>query len=358
MEFLKSKSSLVFQPKMRCNPKFVGCYNDNIIKEELFYFGDPVTAKRIDFFTLTGVKKLSIPLDSSSMKIGGIKHFQIISIDTVLVFSEHSGKIAIINSKGNVWKYWDLAKDVKPYNNFNLTYTTPYTTSFVSRDSVYLHVGYISSGKGIPSPQAIDYFKESLLVPYMIRVFNVYGDTLRYEYGIDSFYLRFMTFDKAMTELTKHSLVNNRIIINSQFSDSLYLYNMGMDLESAFKVSSKFSDVRIEPVELTSNEEFFRYGKEVVPYGGSIERVVFIPSYNVYMIEVMLSRKQKAKSPYEFSFLLYKSNGQKIGEQRFSSKIYKGNYYYYSNGKIYISNDADDVIKSGTYNFDVYEISI
>lgn len=355
--FLRYSESITFDSGLRSNPKFAGFFKDKNSNEEFFFVADPVTKKRIDLFDQNGQRKQSIPLDNASEKLNEIKHFQIISKDTILTFSEHTGRIAIINSNGNIWKYWELDSIIQSYNNYYISYPPPYTTTFTTNDTVYLQVEYVSKSKNTEAPNVVDYFKEALYVPYMIGIYNLYDDSLKYEFGIDSFYTRFMNENKAMTEFKKISIINNRIVITSVHSDSVYIFNKSMEFEFAFKVSSNYTDVGVEPVQLISTETYYDYLINKVSFGGSIHRVNYVPEIDCYLIEIKLQRQDKNDSPPEVSCALYKSDGTKICEQKLP-KGYSIGYSYYKNGKLYLINDSEDSRKMGKYKFDIYEIRI
>ena len=349
---------LEFHPGFLSNHKYIGIINEN---ERMFYFGDPVTNKKIKFFRMNGELAYTVPLQSALSKVNSIKHFQVVSLDTILVFGDYNGKIAVIDRKGEIWRYRDLTKEVKPYNNVKVYYSTSYSGRFYQNGTLFMHFDYAAEHPEDENLQPKEYFAYALDYPYFLKIDNVL-DTglLDYSFSLNRFYRRFMSDSCAMTEPFRYSLLGNQMLISSIFSDSLYFISENFDrVESAIQIKSNRTSIGVRPVRLFE-EDYMEYLNEEVSRKGYIAKVLYDKNKDFYLVVVCGKYSKSAPEDYEVTYCFYSRNGDKIEEVTFPIKKFTPKLIFEHDSKYHILVKTQGERKFNpeidNYKFNVYEI--
>jgi hypothetical protein len=352
---------ITFHTGFLANHRFIGIYDDQSSRSQLFYFGDPTTHKIIKFFSMSGIYEFTIPLKAAIDSLGDISHFQVVSPDTVVVFGQHNNQIVMVNKKGDVWKSLDLNKIVEPYNNFKLSYVTTYSGSCIDHNEMYLHLEYLSKTDTTATLTPKYYFAEALYVPYFLKLSDPYDQKkISIQFGLDNFYKRFMTDSVAMSELVRYSVLNNKIAVFSIFSDSLYLITKdSLHISNIIKIESDYTKIGAQPIDLYSDEDYADYLQNIVRFKGYIAKVIYDRDHSLFLIAISCENKKRVPLARDFSYCFYNDDGSKIDEIFFSKEDFDPGLLYSCRGKYYValkSNPNMGNTEQKSNKFGIYEI--
>lgn len=326
------------------NHRFVDIFCDIRDGKDYIYFGEPTTKKLITVFDMFGKRKVIIPLDNVIKKINTIENIKIISWDTILIFGAHNNKIANIDSLGNIRSIIMLDKRVKYGTGEILEHITSQYSEFYSNGTLYFKNMFVSASKESEVPQVNSYFGFALNIPYFLKVQNLISiDDIKYTFGLDSFYRRFMSDSIAMSEPAYFSLCNEKIVVFSIFTDTLYIVDTAfLKIMNKIKIVSSYSKLFSKPFNVNKLSGYQEYLNYILKNNGSINRVYCNPINNNYIIIALHENKQDPKlerTIWTYSVIIYTDEGKKIGEQLLedaylipaATLLYKGNLYISTN---------------------------
>ena len=353
---LEKSAEYLFDVGFLSNHKFMGVISSELAptgdtNRVLFYFGDPITQKKIKFFNADNNLVYTTPLLLVHDTLDGIRHFEIFAKDSILVFGAHNDKLAIVNFSGEILGVLHFESRIKPYLDWWLDYYPTYSGSCVDKNDLFLYVQFYSLSKKIPTNPPTTFFADALNAPFFLRIRN-FADSIKMEYtfGLFNFYRRFMNDSMAMTELVRYNVENNQLILFSLFSDTLYFINEdSLTIDHAFRIESSFTSVSSPPVRLTSTQAYQDYLKNVLRYKGYISKVMFDDKHSIYVILVAHTFNPEKNRTRDYSLCLYNSNGEKIQDLSWPEAEGEAGIIYQYGSNYYILNVENNDLKNQGY---------
>ena len=123
------------------NHMYSGILFDRELNQELLYFGDLVTTKKIVFFDLEGTKIHTVHLkDAVKNSLYGINNISVVSMDTILLLENYTNTLVLVNSKGEELKKIDLSlyHSDQYLVEFNSSIFGDFSYNF-ARDGIFLY---------------------------------------------------------------------------------------------------------------------------------------------------------------------------------------------------------------------------
>ena len=167
---------------------------------------------------------------------------QFLSPDTLLLLGVHTNLVALTDSSGRVLKVYDFMNLMKLYN-VELATRIEYCKGRVSMGTFY-HNRYDSLGQNLQTE--CDFMKRRRVTPRVIQI-----DTFPYSapkaIGLN-FYQRFSDESDHVVELCDMLCMDSVTILNSSFSDSLYVYDLDGRLTKVVGLKSDHIPLKVKPV--------------------------------------------------------------------------------------------------------------
>lgn len=362
---LQKSAEYSFDVGFLSNHKFMGVIGSELAptgdtNRILFYFGDPITQKKIKFFNAYNNLVFTTPLFLAHDTLDGIRHFEIFGKDSIIVFGAHNDKLAIINFAGEILGVLSFESRIKPYLDWWLDYYPTYSGSCIDKNNLFLYVEYYSPSKEIPPSPPTTFFANALNAPFFLKIRN-FADTnkMEFTFGLFNFYRRFMNDTMAMTELVRYNVERDELILFSIFSDSLYFINKdSLTIDRTFRVRSSYTSVSSPPVRLTSTQAYEDYLKQVLRFKGYISKVMFDDKYDMYMILVAHTFNPEKDTSRVYSLCLYSADGKKLQDLTWPQTDGEAGIIYQYGGSYYILNVENRDRKKEGYQvkYEQYEL--
>jgi hypothetical protein len=255
---LKEEKHILVDYKIHPFDNWSGVLNEG--NEELLYFVDTKTFKRITVVDKNGKLKYLVPLDSFVKNDEYIDGIQIHSLDSIFLYAAKNSHTYVLNRKGEVIGFKQLpsltehlignaAGDNQIFDNNHklLIHTMPSDNS--TPDTF----------KSLESKVRV-HGEMARRIPYLAAIDNPFINTPKINYYLKGFYSRFIPENKYFLEAGGDFIINNNLVqVASQYSDSLYCYdNKTFVLRKAFKIKSNYTQIGLEP---TTIEAFLSHSK-------------------------------------------------------------------------------------------------
>lgn len=316
--------------------------------EEFICFANFQTDKEIAIHGLTSNIEYHIPLDEVLLTGNKIQAFEIINLDTIIVLSQYSSKVFFINSEGTIWKYIDFEPYLKTMGDFEIWRGN---TPFMFNDSSALFpiLSKPMSSVGIDKYQSYEYYYgKAYAEPSLVFVPNIYSDSLSFTIGLKGLYDNFTDSNRLAIEGRNFTYINNQILFFSQYSDTLYQINpQTLALESKIKISSKFSELYITPIEIQEYLDDSSLLNKNFKSNGMISDVLYSPANKVYL--VIAKHKFDSSKNRPWSIIFYDENFSLVDEVLMDNSRFYNQVYMTSNG-ILISNYYEAIKSPNHFN--------
>lgn len=227
----EASSTVSFNTGFRVSPRFSGIYVDKVSGDELLFFAEPVTRKCIKRFTLNGEFKDSVLLGEAKKYLGKIDRIRVISVDTIILCSVETNRVAFVDRNGRCWKKLDLGPILfrEQCKHYSLS------AMDIERNSLYFHLSWqVDVCDLMDNKIPVDHFENSRYrdrqifnSPYLLRINNIFSDSLSYKFGLDSFYSNISSKPKAFVEDANFLVDEEFIIVYSKYSNSVFLVDSG-----------------------------------------------------------------------------------------------------------------------------------
>jgi len=324
----------------------IGNYFDENTKTELLYFHDYHCRKKILFFDLNGNFIDSVPLIEARNYLKDINNLDIISMDTIVVNSKHlnKNKIVVIDRKGKIWKTIDIDSIADKYNGRKYRMHTSFYKNYINnKKDIFLtptyypedDIGIIKSNEKFKKG-AFQYYKDCYEIsyesPYFLKISNFLSPKPKCEYGLKDFYKNLSNKPINLNELSKFLFINNKLLVCSQFSDTIYNIDIDkMIINNKYPINSKYSKLFRKPLPMTEESYKNIWEKSLLEsqLSGSISNLLFNNKTNKYNVIVYHEINQQALDTLEFterpfSILVYDTLFNKKEEFAFTDGLYWG----------------------------------
>jgi|GEM_PF-6985771 len=333
-----TSADVAFNTGFPTHIKCYGSYFDEKYREELVFFADPKSSRCLKTFNLKGELKDSISLSevlSHRFLIDGIN---ILSRDTIVINSYYPNSIYMLDHKGHVWKTLFL-DDLVQWNDStldNVEYwsSTQPNSTLGENGTIYLANSFdinlrLEQYDKVSAYKR--YFNLEHRLPYFLKLNNVFSDSISTQLVLDDYYRLFSDkYESYSFAIPFYYSTDSLVFLFAQFSDKiLYFPHNEPDKMRTFKITSSYSDIGFDPIEIseTTIESWADKMNSTTQSNGGISRFFYHPQTQVYSVITTLDKPQ-AKSMEEnyydrrFSLQILNKEFKKIAEQDYSYQGY------------------------------------
>ena len=331
--------SIRFKTGMITNGNYAGTLSSSKNQhDELFYFCNKNTSKKISFFNDKSELIDEVQLDSVLSRCFRIDGLDIISLDSIVILSSYSNNLFFIDRQGSVFK--QISLDGLILKNLNDRFTFRSSRSdgrFVLNDSTIVLTATweentkIDFSKLSHNELMKEVIKSSWKTPNLVIIHNIFSEKPTIDFNFNIHRQVFNQFDSlAFLNFTNwYNFTNNNIIIWSFFSDEVILMDSKTNILK--KESIKSSKYKIGAKYFRINQQGPEKLQAMVNNLGKsstfISNVLYDTQRKIYYIRIL------HKIPLDWfetnyyrpwSLLVYDENFNKLEEIPFEDKKYSG----------------------------------
>lgn len=338
----------------------------NIDGENYFCAQDYVTNKKIKLFSLTSDKIHEINFKPIIINENqNVATVEIINLDTILVLTVYTNLIYMINSKGEIWKKIDLNPYFKKFYSPKYKFETKSYSEFLTDkgELIFRLTPYLQQ------EGAFDFEKHYLelnsdSLPLFFKVKDIFADSLNTRFGCYEFYKSFTKIDEFYGEFALYAFCNKKIIVGSNYSDSLYIVNTNtLEVEKKVQLTSKFTKIGTKPPTLkqmkaSSATSHIKIQRDAARF----RNIIYLDSLNLYFCSLV---HQTTADTIDYdnkpsSILVLDSNFTIIDEIQLDKSKYLSYAAFNSGNDIYVINypqvkNDDDFFKKYSFSIFRYE---
>jgi hypothetical protein len=317
--------------------------------QEFFFFGDIITHKKISIFSSQATKVLDIPLNDV-LKRDMIDDFSIVSLDTILVLSEHTNHLFYINRTGAIWRFVDLnpyLEKADPANRYFLI--SSMYQDFYMKKSAFLRCYLIWNEPDRKSrlDQYKSYFSKVNQGPFIVKIPNLFADSLNVIFGLNGLFGRFTKTDEITDDFPFYYHTDTRLFCFSSFNDSIYEVDPeSLTVIGAHYVHSDQSDISRKPIRINENNvnNYADVLKRTYYREGNINRFFYDKGTNMFYICAYHSLKESAPNDQssvngKCSFILLDSSFSQLNEITLDASDFTPGFTIVSREGIFIFHD-------------------
>ena len=308
--------------------------------KEYLYCGDPVTRKKLIFFSMDGALVRSIDLTRAKAAIGDAAGgISVVAWDTIVMNSRKGEKLAFFDSTGEVFKVVNLepclhndqgdrfdlgnSGDMGPWVDGNFIFVTDWT----SNDTDELHHSTPSFGDRLTFSRY--YNDHRAVAPHLARI-TLQGSTPQVTWGMDSFYYHIREDHWRIAELPRFGYAFGKLLIYSIYSPAIEVVDPGSFTTTAsWEVRSDHTPTFIPPPTLDDKEAVDNESVNLrLRSGGYIYKVVPDKVTGHYLVVIMhavpesASRKKDGTVVHPLSVMEFDGNFQPVREQVYDDGKY------------------------------------
>ena len=307
-----------------------GSFVDMTTHTEYLYFADFNTNKCVKLFKIdSSTQTDSISLKNAINLLGDIGGISIISRDTIVLNSAYTNKIALINSKGNCYKYIDMNALINTgADHYELSST--FLKQKVYKHSVLFHAEWrynTDDEKNGTEPtdrlKHLQYFyNHNFESPYFLKVSAIDTDSIKVQFGLPNFYKSIVPKNSLYGGVPFYTYAHDQLFLYSEFNDHLFIIDpTTLNLKDSIQISSKYSTVGNKPSLI--NEQTVNRVQELSDELGSTTALVAGWYYDeqshcyILILAHKIGKGVEDKIGYKkrpFSFLIYNEKFEMIDE--------------------------------------------
>lgn len=255
------------------SPNHSAKYYDKKSKQQLLYFADLTTRKKVIFFNKKGQEKYSVDLTDGLKSLDNNVHdIEVISLDTILLIQPYTNRVVLLNQEGHVWKNIDLNQTLKltldSVQQYEFISSLSNTSAIINNQDLVFFVNIILNDKGYDSPfdwvfaNRVNYWKNN----QFIRINNVLSDSPSHLFGGK---LRQAISPKDsnayIVEIFNHFLVTTKYIYATNlFSNKVFIIDAEtLEVIGVKVIKSKYTSLGIPVLSSKTTEENEMVSKKV-----------------------------------------------------------------------------------------------
>ncbi|MBV6460339.1 MAG: hypothetical protein HJHJAOHD_00448 [Flavobacteriales bacterium] len=334
-------------------------------KETYFYFADPVTHKKIKFFDKNGNFFLEVSLIDALKKIEEVLCVDVINEDTIVLLGFYNNKIAIINNKGDVWKYHELGNTtIDRDSSFFFIYGTGYKNyTYIDGQlnliySLNFAENIADKREGKVPNNELEYIKYSCKrqhnAPVLCRIKNIFSDSVEFSFELNEF--NRLVSDSPFVQsrpIMYFPIKDNLFIYSSDFPNKLLHVDKNMKVVNQVNVFSKHTTIGKNPIKINQNKFEAEIEQARMQKVGSISRVFWLPNVEMFVI-VVKHKLINEETEDKISLIFFNAEFQLIEEVLLEGKY--SPYSYCMEGNNIIFELLKDNLKKHEKKFVVFTI--
>ncbi len=308
---------------------------ENMNQKEYLCIGDYHTQKKLAIHSIEDQDStILVPLNKITELGEKILAYEVHSLDTIMILPHHSNILYFINRDGEIWKDVDLNPYLEKEGYYELNRSS---TPFQFNDSTLIFSLEYSS-KNLPLNEREDlnyYYQGKYAAPSLFKIENIFGDTLSCTFGLRELYNNFADNQSVCIEGNLFTFLENKIIFNSAYSDSLYVIDsQTLEIEKKVEIQSKFSGLSIQPISIDDLQSSPEKLNSNFQSNGQIRDIIYDKKQNQY--SVIVNHKPDTEE-YPWSILTLTDNFQKLNEIKMDDSKYYSKVWSSKKGLI-VSN--------------------
>lgn len=313
-----------------------GLFGDSTKKNETYFFGELVTAKKIDLYDVNFKLKKSINLKKFIEELGNaeIQDAAFINKDSLLLFSEMLNTAFLIDAEGKLLKKMDINSDRKDFK-FDL-YSTMYNHFYNPSSKSMIFAQGWSARNPFPeelttTEQIVSYgYNQKRLIPKFVEVkdFLREGSPVTVNH-LKGFNAKIFPKNSLSFEFDYYFISKNLMFFSSWYSDKVFVYDLDKkEVVNELSIKSKYTQIGAQPMTISANsvQNINDYVKECGSFKGQINRIFYDSKNDLLYVMVYHEQKNPRSQFYgvnrDWSLIVYKNLNEKIYEKKFTQGEY------------------------------------
>ncbi len=341
--------------------RYSGSFTESQTNTEYLYFADPSTSKYLKIFDLGGQLVDSIPLSNAMEYIQELNGLTVKSRDSIILNSNYTNLLAVINHKGEFIKRIEMDSLIKnpQGNHYELYSTWLAQKSYGNSILFYTEWRYNLNEAEIKDRLAdmLDFCKHNFHTPYFCKIDNYCTDTPKVSFGLTNYFETFAKETDDLSDIPMYTYVNGKLFLHTIYSDKLYIINpYTLQLDKIIKLTSNYSSIGAKPCPI--NKETIgktqAYSDSIYATSGSLFGVFYdskktryyltlyhaVPSY----LEQQIGFK---KLPY--SFISIDTTFSDFKEYKMSADTFFGGFSIMTRKGLLINTPGKNFHENNTY---------
>ncbi|MCL4815795.1 MAG: hypothetical protein KJZ56_04075 [Flavobacteriales bacterium] len=342
-----------------------GCFTGND-KKTYFYFADPVTHKKIKIFDKKGNFFLEVSLVDALKKIEEVLCIDVINEDSIVLLGFYNNKIAVINSKGTVWKFHDLRNTtVDKDSNFFYIYGIGYKNyTYVDGKlnliySLNFAENIVDKREGKVPNNELEYIKYNCKRQHkgfaMCKIQNVFSDSIEFSFELNEFFK--LVSDTPFVQsrpIIYFPVKDNLFIYSSDMPNKLLHVDKNMKIVNRVNIFSQYTTIGKNPIKINQNEFEAKVELNRTQKMGSISRVFWLP--NIEMFVTVVKHKLSNEEIEDKISLIFFDAEYQIKKEILLEGAYSPYPYFVEDNKIIFELFTDNLKNKYEKKFVVFTI--
>ncbi len=355
------KNTITFKTGFEASWVYSGSFIDPKTHTEYIYFADPETTKCIKLFKLTGELTDSIPLKQTLHFLGVIKGISMRSRDTIIINSDHTNLLTVINRKGEFIKKILIDSLIKQSNGDHYElYSSLFQSKLINNSILFFSELRYNDKENEPEGllESDLYFRRNLYkAPFFCKISDYATNHPTAEFGLKNYYSEFAKPTDDFSESPRFTCVNNNVFLWTRYSDKLFIANPNtLTLKNKIKIKSRYTKIGVEPPHINKNtinhiQEINDSIQSTAAQFGSIFYDVNKSSYYLLVYHSTRSTLEREigykRMPY--SIIKIDTTFTNFKEYKMNADTFFGWFSIMTTQGLFINNPSKNIHESNTY---------
>lgn len=316
-------------------PRWTHYFKDK--EQEYVAFGEFETFKTIKIFNVYGKNIYTLSLTDFTKTNGVIlEDFCMVNLDTIALLAKHN-LIFLLDNKGTLLRKIDYSK----YIVEGIELDRPL---FIKNNIIRCGIAYNDFGNPITMDYKYyhDFFaRNDLFYQLMIDTIKTNPENeLQPVFMLDSLFTRFIPKDHFHVESTKITFTEKENIYQSNYTDSVYHYDLNGHLKQIHTIKSNYFNTKLTPVSVRENYKNNRAFQENIYNGGYISKLLWDNTKELYYCTVIGKWSPETRDNIPFSIIVLDKNFNKLDEFLMDEQIYRTSMFVNKNGLNILTNKS------------------
>ena len=351
------KRNIIFD--IGANLNYGDVYYDKSLKKDIVYFSNATTQHNIKFFNTAGELLQLVPLDSAIKNLDNIARVTIVSHDTIVINSNYTNELLIIDFTGRVMEKQKLASQLidESGNQFEFTesvYPTGQTLSTLIYNCNWRANLNDVVNELVPNDAFayLKYFNEHCYAsPYFVTISNVFSDRPKIKYELYGIYQQICNEPSIFAEPKFYCFLDDRVFFYSMYSNKIFFVNAhNFKIERSVSIVSKKTKIGTSLLRLNYETSMSLQDSVTlkIKTSGGIVRILYNEGKREYycIVRHASSVESYDKNQIPFSILLYTKDFVLKDEYVFDNFSFNCMYSLMTkDGLLLLRNDTTKTLK-------------
>jgi hypothetical protein len=363
---IKKTAELKFDIGFKPNHMFSGCLS-NEKGEDFFYFGELTSAKKIKFFTDKGDSLFTISLKNTLSEIGEINDVYVISLDSIVLLTNYTNQLYLVNKKGTIIANKDLSYTI---GNKKELYSSIFHSFGMSKNNLLFRQSHLTDGVDSVTSNYQDlknYYNINQTLPRFVEFRNVFSNKkLVVKEHLPNFLRKFCKENSFTFDFDYHALSKDRLFISSWYSDKIFIYNVEKQkIEKELVVKINHGKIGSKPYQMNDSKYNFEAITKQVNQAGRFSAVInrfFYDEANNLLYVLVFHEQKDLNSEINgnarpWTLNVYNKNYDLVSSKTFDHKSYSMGLTICTKKGLYVQQQEDINKKNKNYvkTFHLYQ---